>query len=763
MIRRLIARIRAKIRPAGGEMKPLPAPSSVSPSDGAVVTDRAWTPGSPDLLGRRPFADRLAETLYHLPADSGVVVGLFGSWGSGKSSVLEMVKDRLQTRPDVQVLEFNPWYFKGQDALVLSFFGQLSAALGSQLGTKQDEFKGVLNKYGTLLSGIPVSAFGFDPGKAMQAIASQLGNDSIEMLRSQLDSILKRASVRVVVIVDDLDRLDRQELHVVLKLVKLVGDLSGVSYLLALDDEMVAAAIASEYGGSIEAGRSFLEKIVQVPIRLPRTDSATQLHLALGEIDRALGTSGVSLNEDDIASFRLSFDALYGAQDRTLRTVRRLGNALTFSLPLLRNEVNSRDLLLVEALRVLLPHVHQSLPRFRTILLDGGRHFGGKLDDAGRDAARASWRDLLDIAPISDRDSLAELLTALFPRVQTFTTNYSYDISQGDSLAREKRIASEDYFERYFLYSVSIDDFSDARIDSIATTLEQGDGASALAQIAEMLTPRNAGTVVRKLRYRQSTLSPIGNGALAQAFVELASKLPRPVQVFDFDTPFGQAMIGASQALRGTDQSRRGQLALGLVSPPIPLHVAGAFYQKIRTIPGETRGASRRERILTEGQEGAVRAVMGERLSEAMNAEPFYLPVWGEDGRLLIFLWHLTRGKEESTAFLAARFRRNDREALAFLASQARKPTNALTGRILPMEFGRESYNAAIEFIPADQLASAVKTALTGEREPSGSDSDEPDEIPESDDVDPLVRLGFRFLSLHQPVAKEEEPTPPRP
>ena len=96
-----------------------------------------------DRLGRAGFAEALALEIATAPGDAGLVLALLGPWGTGKTSVLNMVAEVLGDRPDVAVLRFNPWYFTGTEQLVSRFFAEVVAQLA---GRKEKLLKGLAER-----------------------------------------------------------------------------------------------------------------------------------------------------------------------------------------------------------------------------------------------------------------------------------------------------------------------------------------------------------------------------------------------------------------------------------------------------------------------------------------------------------------------------------------------------------------------------------------------------------------------------------------
>src|SRR5207249_4786477 len=126
-------------------------------------------------------------------------------------------------------------------------------------------------------------------GEAAKGLGEALSTVELDDLRKRVEAVLGEAGKRVVVLIDDIDRLDRREIQAIFRLVKLSAGFAHTSYVLAFDDEMVAASLGEKYGGGgTESGRAFLEKIVQVPLHLPPPDQLALRRLTLQGVDEAL-------------------------------------------------------------------------------------------------------------------------------------------------------------------------------------------------------------------------------------------------------------------------------------------------------------------------------------------------------------------------------------------------------------------------------------------------------------------------------------------
>jgi len=284
------------------------APLIDAPVESSYSTDQPIRSAANDRFARAAFAVRIAETIATRQEPSSLVLGLSGPWGDGKTSVLYMIEERLRAEANIVVVRFNPWHFASEEQLVRGFFATLASALGKSLETAGEKVGEAVKKYGSLLSIASTSFAGglitLAPGKAAQGIGEALSTTTLDELKGRIEKGLSDSGKKVVVLIDDIDRLDRAETHAIFKLVKLSAGFEYTTYLLAFDEEVVAAALGERYGdGGYAAGRAFLEKIIQVPLHLPPADTMALRQMAYEGVDKALSHAAFELGQEDVDLF----------------------------------------------------------------------------------------------------------------------------------------------------------------------------------------------------------------------------------------------------------------------------------------------------------------------------------------------------------------------------------------------------------------------------------------------------------------------------
>ena len=333
---------------------------------------------SEDLLRRQPLAEALAQEIEALDASRGAVVAITGPWGSGKTSIMNLTADILCSNDSVTVVEFNPWLFSGAEQLAENLLAELSHQLAGEK-TGKEKFKSVakqvtqtLQKYSKAfgaLRAVPVVGTVVDAAsQALDGAAVLLSRDeSLDSLRREAVKALETLTDlpgRVVVLVDDIDRLTRAETRDLFRTVRLSASFPNVVYLLCLDQQVVAAALDEE-GFS---GQDYLEKILTFTCRVPKLADHQVSVLFVDGLNEILGPGDT--HPDDLALFSEAYPRILRPLIRTMRDAKRVLTALPLTRRLIGNELPEMEIVVMETLRTLYPQLHEATDTYAEALTE---------------------------------------------------------------------------------------------------------------------------------------------------------------------------------------------------------------------------------------------------------------------------------------------------------------------------------------------------------------------------------------------------------
>jgi predicted KAP-like P-loop ATPase len=205
-----------------------------------------------DRLERDQFVRRVASALVdgETRKARGVVIGITGPWGSGKSSILNLLRERLKAdNPDTVVVSFDPWLISGRNDLISEFINELLATIKSdpKVARKLKSITSTFAKYGRLLE--PAAGYVNPMAGAALKFTTNVAeifnskDESLSTLRTKLLAELAESTTPIVVLIDELDRIEDQEIRTVAQLVRSVADFPGISYVLAYDHDRVVQAL----------------------------------------------------------------------------------------------------------------------------------------------------------------------------------------------------------------------------------------------------------------------------------------------------------------------------------------------------------------------------------------------------------------------------------------------------------------------------------------------------------------------------------------
>jgi predicted KAP-like P-loop ATPase len=319
-----------------------------------------------DRYGVAPFAEALANSILGIKNPIGTTIALYGEWGSGKSSAVNLIRSALekQNDPDLVITDFEGWWFRGEEALALAFLQNLSAVLNDGVGDRAKELMSELAE--RILQGAPIigqiiGAATANPvaaaavSGASQILGGLFGKDkTLEKYFAELSRLLAEQSGRFLVVIDDIDRLSPEEAIAVFRLIKSVGRLPNVMYLLVFDRELAEKAVKQRYPSE---GPHFLEKIIQAGFNLPPPLQTDVNDAVLAEIGQICGSPP---DEPRLELMNVFYDVVVPYITRP-RDVVRFRNAISVTWPAIGTEVNMSDFIALETLRIFEPALFKAI------------------------------------------------------------------------------------------------------------------------------------------------------------------------------------------------------------------------------------------------------------------------------------------------------------------------------------------------------------------------------------------------------------------
>ncbi len=515
--------------------------------------DRPIVNSTQDKLNRTTFAKYLARCMLDHHEPDSLVIGLYGGWGAGKTSVINLTLEELHfaasnLEDDEKpiILNFSVWSYSGEHDLIYSFFRRLSSAIrGAEAIKNREHIIHLLELYVSFFTQKPVPGALRPKPNFWQKITGrhhdkeevygwESGRD-LTLVKAELNELLRDQKHKLIIIIDNISRLYPREIRQLFQIVKSMGDYANTVYLLAMDKPQVMRALDSI--DVKHSGEEFVEKIVQLPFEIPPISQQDLEKIFADRVNEVVH----SVPEDswdreywaDIyyESLKYFFD--------NCRDITRYVNTLNFGYPRLRDVVNPVDFFALTAIESFLPPVYAGIRDNKDLFTD-------LLDNVYVFTHEQLEKDKLRCDEILARnnrvppDALLSLLFLLFPRIRhIYHPNVHFYYS--DARARRlRRICSPDLFDAYFRLSMQNGQLPNSEFETILgfavdhsafdhalNRLNQDDRISAFLN---MLDSKVLNTVPRQ--YSQTIVSALlDNGDLFPQGVNGPLSLDTPMRI----------------------------------------------------------------------------------------------------------------------------------------------------------------------------------------------------------------------------------------
>lgn len=209
--------------------------------------------------GLKTYASSIADRLVGTDVtNNSFAIGITGEWGVGKTTFLNLLKEKIKYR--MEVVEFNPWMCRTPEQVTHDFF----VSLRNQLSPKYSILSKSIKDYARHINALTIShsALSID-------LSNFAGENSLSQKKEELSSKFGDLPKPVAIIVDDLDRLEKDEVFEVIRLIRNTADLRNIIYIVAYDKEYITTILEER---KIKNASSYLEKIFPVEVHLPKVE-----------------------------------------------------------------------------------------------------------------------------------------------------------------------------------------------------------------------------------------------------------------------------------------------------------------------------------------------------------------------------------------------------------------------------------------------------------------------------------------------------------
>lgn len=537
-----------------------------------------------DILGRTRFASALADAISGWNEAGSLVIGLYGTWGSGKSSILNLLKEHLAEKNETKqptVIEFNPWMVSGQEHLLTHFFGQIAKELEIQDQERSDkEIAKNLKLYATLLLSAPdisqirtaISSFltGTGPlgliiglltfkfvssiwgviiasigllftltrfsGDTLQRLAdffearSKQAKKTIIRQKDDIIESLKERGRKLLIVIDDVDRLAGAEIRQLIRLVKANSNFPNTVYLLAFDRNIVENNLDDTKGVT---GKDYLEKIIQVSFDVPETNRSRIEQFLCRELDKVLESLPESLQRyfDQVRWTNLYFS---GFRDffGSMRNIKRYVNSLHFNLSMLVKdktiEVNPIDFMAIECIRLFCPEYYHFMKKNKDLFafVDSDVLFSD-YSHREREKRSKSLDESLKLIPEEQQKSIKGILERVFPGIFDNTIYGPSWLPEWNKILSAK---SPEFFDAYFMLTPGGDEESFTQHDLEELLDRIGDLPQFEQELRKYLSNRKIRKVLERLQDFTSGTEAIPEQHISnvvQALFNISDELPQ--------------------------------------------------------------------------------------------------------------------------------------------------------------------------------------------------------------------------------------------
>ena len=403
-----------------------------------------------DLLNRNKIIGDLFNSIKYCKNKEKFIISLTGKWGSGKTTILNIVKEQLNSEDFIIIDDFETWKYNNEKSLLYGMFDEIIKKIGIDFSTL--EIKRFVNSCIAIVS-----------AKTDINIGLFLLDDAIiNKIKLMIGEYLEKNNKRVIFIIDNLERTNENNILVILKTISTILNIDRFIYILSYDED----EMKDIFDNKLHINYDYTDKVVQLPLSVPNISREDINNVCTICMNNLLMHYGI--NSEDIEKY-IPVIKLFNKNIKDLRSFKRKVNSICNSCFFGDNYLNKLDYFLIELIRQDNIELYNEIRKNYEYYVseDQVAVYGYLRDDAKEFNERATrYFDKLFESELNKK--YKDMLCLIFPNVKKYDTAYRFNGKNVEFLNEsgliiskdkenyqksiiERRIYNAKYFDLYFV------------------------------------------------------------------------------------------------------------------------------------------------------------------------------------------------------------------------------------------------------------------------------------------------------------------------
>lgn len=356
-----------------------------------------------DLLNRTKIIQDLYNSIKCCKTEKTFVISLTGEWGNGKTTLLNIVKEKLNKEEYIVIDDFEPWQYNNEKALIFAMFDKIMEQMGVKVSL------GETRKFVEVCSAMLADDVKFN----VNLLSSE--RKIMNNIKNTINGYLKTNNKRVVFIIDNIERTEANNILTIFKVISNILNLHRFIYVLSYDEKEMREI----FNNKLQVNYDYVEKIVQLPLTTPKISSVDMMRICKQCMKNLLLHYGVA--ESEIDEYEPAI-ILFAKNIKDLRALKRKINSIVNSNFYNKGYLNVIDAFLINLIEFENSNLYDAIRDNYNcfVSVDKELVYGYKYQEA-KDYNKELTDFFDNLFQEHKNKAILPILKLLFPKVKTYS------------------------------------------------------------------------------------------------------------------------------------------------------------------------------------------------------------------------------------------------------------------------------------------------------------------------------------------------------